>query len=126
MESNNHPVVPTSTDLLDMIYFEILNNIDFYRHSLIADDDFIEQLEDYIISKKYTSDIVDLIVVAACNVLNIKINIYILRNNHYELNRLMVINPAKKSVAGINLLRSGEHFNSISFRGTKFRNKLLY
>ena len=118
MRATNHPATPSTNGLLEIVRFEILSNIDFYRNNLVASDDFVKQLEDYISKGNYTSDVVDLVILAASNALNLTINIYVIENNSYLLFELMKIEPKRtQSNHSINVLRVSDHFNSIAFDG---------
>ena len=121
MRAINHPATPSTNDLLEMVRFEILSNIEFYRSNLVASDDFVKQLEDYISNGNYTSDAVDLVILAASNALNLAINIYVIENNSYLRFELMKIEPKRTlSNHNINVLRVSDHFNSIVMVSLQF------
>lgn len=48
-----------------MVRYEILSNLEYYKNILVFEDDFVQQLEEYISLNKYTSVIVDVVIIAA-------------------------------------------------------------
>ena len=75
--------IPSNSQLLTMIKFEVLNNLD-YRDKFIssADVDFVHELERYADQKSYGSDTNDLVLSAISNLL--KCNIMLLREDLKE------------------------------------------
>jgi len=65
LENKNFQMVPSRDGLLEMLKYEILKNIEFYKNFIIAEDDFIAQLEKYISFGNYGNDVVDLILYTA-------------------------------------------------------------
>ena len=72
--------IPSNSQLLTMIKFEVLSNLD-YRGKFIssADVDFVHDIERYADQKSYGSDTNDLVLSAISNLLNC--NIMLLRED---------------------------------------------
>lgn len=118
MRNKNLPVIPSRDGLLQMLEYEILKNIEVYKNYTIIEDDFVGQLEKYISTGNYGSDVVDLVLYAASNVLCLIINVFELQEIHYVLNDMKRITPRENYCLGtIDVVRHLDHFNSISFKG---------
>ena len=105
-----------------MIQYKILSNIDFYKPSLyIEDTDFIKQLDDYTKHRRYSTDIVGVILIAASNALRLSINVFVPEQEYYLLYKLRWITPIRTaSIGEINMVHVAGHFDVINF------SKLLY
>jgi len=122
-------MVPSRDGLLEMLKYEILKNIEFYKNFIIAEDDFIAQLEKYISFGNYGNDVVDLILYTASNTLGMVINVYELQTDCYVLNDMKHISPRDRNILGtIDVVRHCDHFNSIRFKdkGYNFLQQLFY
>lgn len=116
MRRENCLVVPSCGGLLEMLRYELLSNLDFYKCNMTSDMDVVSQLNDYIHHRKYGSDIVDIVLLAISNFLRITINVFIEKEEKYMLLNVLEITPGRTSAEqSVNILRSGDHFNAISF-----------
>ena len=83
MRHENVKAIPSNSELLTMIKFEVLNNLDYYDKFInSADVDFAHELERYADQKSYESDTNDLALSAISNIL--KCNIMLLREGLEE------------------------------------------
>ena len=79
----NVKAIPSNSELLDMIKFEVLNNLDYYGKFINSVDvNFVHELECYADQKNYGSDTNDLVLSAIFSLL--KCNIMLLREGHGE------------------------------------------
>ena len=79
----NVKAIPSNSELLTMIKFEVFNNLDYYAKFInSADVDSVHELERYADQKSYGSDINDLVLSAISNLL--KCNIMLLREGPEE------------------------------------------
>ena len=122
MESKHYRAILSVEALQEMIRYEILSNIDFYKPSLyIEDTDFIKQLGDYTKHRCYSSDIVDVVLIAASNALRLSINAFVSEQEYYLLYKLRQITPIRTtSIRETNIVHVSGYFDVINF------SKLLY
>ena len=84
MRHRNVKAIPSNSELLTMIKYEVLNNLDYYGKFInSADVDFVHELERYADQKSYGSDTNNLVLSAISNLL--KCNIMLLREGPKEL-----------------------------------------
>ena len=57
----------------------------------IEDTDFIKQLDDYTKHRRYSTDIVDMVLIAASNTLRLSINVFVPEQEYYLLYKLRQI-----------------------------------
>ena len=118
MRQQKMKVIPSRDGLLQMLEYEILKHIEYYKDFVHVEDDFVGQLERYIKKASYGSDIVDLILYSAGNCLGLKINLYQLYENHYTLFNLQSVVPQRSQVLGeIDIVKRRDHLNSILIKG---------
>ena len=83
MRQENVKAIPSNSELLAMIKFEVLNNLDYYEKFINSVDvNFVHELERYADQKSYGSDTNDLVLSVIFSLL--KCNIMLLREGPGE------------------------------------------
>ena len=60
--------VPTKDTLLNLAYYEVINHLEYYGSFVnYEDSDLVQELEDYIRFKKYSSSTIDLVITVIAN-----------------------------------------------------------
>ena len=74
--------MPSIIELLNLMKFEVLNNIEFYGGFLnFTETDFVEELDSYINMNQYSSGTIDVVLSALANALRCTIILLKKRRN---------------------------------------------
>ena len=116
--------VPTKDTLLNLAYYEVINHLEYYgRFANYEDSDLVQELEDYIRFKKYSSlqSTIDLVVTAIANVLCCKILLLQEKETGYQLEYsdhvILPMRDLQKPLFTIRLLWRGEHYDFLVEQG---------
>ena len=124
----NVKAIPSNSELLTMIKFEVFNNLDYYAKFInSADVDSVHELERYADQKSYGSDINDLVLSAISNLL--KCNIMLLREGPEEFflecgdNHITPQKDIRSTSFTIKLLWNRQHYDCL-VEANKLRGKI--
>ena len=117
--------VPTKDTLLNLAYYEVINHLAYYGSFVnYEDSDLVQELEDYIRFKKYSSSTIDLVITAIANALGCKILLLQEKQTGYQLkcndHVILPMRDPQKPQFTIRLLWSGEHYDSLVEQGMLF------
>ena len=118
MQYEGIKAIPAKTELLSMVKFEILNNIEYYGSFFnFKDTDFLEELDAYINFNQYSTTTIDLLVSALSNVLRCRMLLLKIRENEYFVECSdHIISPQREMVLPkftIKLFWNGEHYDAL-------------
>ena len=105
---------PTKDTLLNLACHEVINDLEYYGSFVnYEDSDLVQELEDYIRFKKYSSSTIDLVITAIANALCCKILLLQEKETGYQLEcsdhvKSPMWDP-QKPLFTIRLLWPGEH-----------------
>lgn len=111
--------VPSYEGLLQMVRFEILNNLAYYKEFVNEADqenaDIEADVNRYIHEKAYGNDTMDLIIWALANCLCVELRIFERTGQQFTL-YTVPITPARRGVparAVLDILRTPEHYDAL-------------
>ena len=113
---------PTKDTLLNLACHEVINHLE-YNGSLVnyEDSDLVQELEDYVRFKKYSSSAIDLVITAIANALCCKILLLQEKETGYQLecsdHVILPMRDPQKPLFTIRLLWRGEHYDSLAEQG---------
>ena len=108
----------STIELLNLVKFEVLNNIEYYGGFLnFTETNFVEELDPHIATNQYSSGTIDVVLSAFGNALRCRIILLKKRENDYyvECND-HVINPTRELITPnftIKLHWAGEHYYAL-------------
>ena len=119
--------VPTKDTLLNLAYYEVINHLEYYGSFVnYKDSDLVQELEDYIRFKKFSSSTIDLVITAIGNALSCKILLLQEKETGYQLecndHVILPMRDPQKPQCTIRFLWSGEHYDSLVEQGMLFYN----
>ena len=118
MQASGVKAAPSKIELLSILKFEVLNNIEYYGAFLhFAEADFIDELDAYVNTNRYSSGTTDIVLSALANALRCRI--LLLKKNgsdyHIECDH-HIITPQRELITPkftIKLLWDGEHYDAL-------------
>ena len=111
--------IPSYEGLLQMLRFEIMNNLGYYKEFVNEADqenaDIEADVNRYIHEKAYGNDTMDLIIYALANCLCVELRIFERSGQHYTLYTVPIA-PARRAEpprAVLDILRTPEHYDAL-------------
>ena len=110
--------MPSTIELLNLMKFEVLNNIEYYGGFLnFTETNFVEELDSYINMNQYSSGTIDVVLSTLANALRCTIILLKKRGNDCYVERNdRVISLACELITPnftIKLLCAGEHYHAL-------------